>query len=65
MNSTAADLEIAPIKPGWKTTEFYLSLATAILPWLAVHLPDQWKATLSVVSAAVYAISRGIAKFNP
>jgi hypothetical protein len=76
MTETAAPAPVPPdrptpvlpakaIKPGWQTTEFYLSLVTAILPWLSSHIPPQWQAGLSVVSGIFYAISRGLAKLNP
>jgi len=53
------------LKPGWKTTEFWGSLAAAAIPLLnqafGWNLPTE--AIVSIVLAvAGYAISRGIAK---
>lgn len=62
------------VKPGWKTTEFWLTLAGNILGGLNMvgampGIPDNVKGTaavaggvLSAVATAGYAISRAIAK---
>ncbi len=56
---------IGETKPGYKTTEFYLTVATAIgilATALASALPARWAAIATAVSIAAYAISRGQAK---
>jgi len=50
------------LKPGWKTTEFYVSIVGGILPWIVPALPPTWQAALSTAAAAVYAVARGMAK---
>lgn len=55
-------------KPGWKTTEFWLSLFTAAGAGFAAvgHvLPPQWAAITGAVITAGYSIARGLAKANP
>lgn len=61
-------MSVTPTKqvvPGWKTTEFWVSVATivgALTATLAGNLPDKYAAIATAVSAAAYAISRGLAK---
>ncbi len=50
------------LKPGWRTSEFWLSLLVSILPWLTSHIPAQWAGALSALSVAAYTYSRGMAK---
>lgn len=53
------------MKPGIKTTEFWLTVATSIGAALAAAadaLPDQWAVIAVTVSNVAYAISRGISK---
>jgi len=52
------------LKPGWKTTEFYVSLAGGVLPYLLPSLPPTWQAVLSTGAGAVYALARGLAKLG-
>lgn len=52
-------------KAGYRTTEFWVSLATLILVnvnGLVVSLPDKYQAGASAFIGAFYALSRGIAK---
>jgi hypothetical protein len=54
-------------KPGYKTTEFYVSVLTALgalLSTVAGGLPAKQAATVAGISAGAYALSRGIAKFG-
>jgi len=54
-----------PVKPGYQTTEFWVTLAIVIgslTATLAGNLPDKYAAIATAVSAAAYAIARGIAK---
>lgn len=51
--------------PGWKTTEFYLHLATQIgTLWGAVQgfIPPKYAVLVSIVGASVYNIGRIVAK---
>jgi len=51
----------------FQSTEFLLSLGSAVAAWLvaaAGYLPSEYAALLMGVSAVVYALSRGLAKFN-
>lgn len=53
------------MKPGWQTTEFWVTVATdvgAVTAALAGGLPAQWAATVAAVSTTAYAIARGLAK---
>jgi hypothetical protein len=53
------------LKPGYKTTEFLLTLATnvgVLAASLAEHLSPRYAAIASAVSVAAYALGRSIAK---
>jgi hypothetical protein len=50
------------MKPGWKTTEFWITLATALASLFAPMVPDQWRAPVAGAAGVAYTISRGIAK---
>jgi len=55
----------APAKPGWRTTEFWVSIATAVGTVAASaegSLPPRYAALASTVAAVAYALSRGLAK---
>lgn len=56
--------EVRTLRPGWKTTEFWVSLGGAVLPWVVTELPSTWKAALGTGAAAVYAVARGLAKLG-
>lgn len=57
-------------KPGWRTSEFWLSAAVALagvmLPQLATDLPPPWGPIAGLLAAALaahgYATSRGMVK---
>ncbi len=56
------------MKPGYKTTEFWLAVlvsAGALVAALADQLPPKYAALASAVSGAAYALSRGLAKVYP
>jgi len=56
------------MKPGYKTTEFIVSVATivgAVVFAVADKLPPKYAAIASAVSAGAYAIARGLAKVGP
>jgi hypothetical protein len=53
------------MKPGYKTTEFWVALLPivgAFLSTLLGELPDKYAALASAISAFGYALSRGITK---
>lgn len=53
------------MKPGWKTTEFWATVALnvgAISAALAQVLPAKWAAVVGAVSVAAYNVSRGLTK---
>lgn len=59
--AAAAELVKAfALKPGYQTSEFWLSSLVACLPAITTHVP----AWVSAVAAAAYALSRGIAKLR-
>jgi hypothetical protein len=53
------------MKPGYKTTEFYVALAPIVGSFLAAllgELPDKYAALSSAISAVGYAFARGFTK---
>jgi hypothetical protein len=57
-----------PYKPGYKTTEFLVAVATAVglvAASSADWLPPRYAAIGSAISAGAYAVSRGLAKITP
>lgn len=55
------------MKAGWKTTEFWvtaLSIAGLVVSSASAGLSPKYAAIGASVSAAAYAISRGLAKLN-
>jgi hypothetical protein len=52
----------APTKPGWQTTEFWLSLVAAITPYLISAVPPQWAVIASTVLGGLYGIGRAAIK---
>lgn len=56
------------LKPGYKTTEFWinaLTIAGLVVSSLAFSLSPRYAAIGASVSAGLYAISRGLAKLFP
>jgi hypothetical protein len=54
-------------KPGWKTTEFWVTVIGEIGAVCAAAtgvLPPKYAAALMTISAVAYKISRGLAKIN-
>jgi CHASE2 domain-containing sensor protein len=52
-------------KPGWKTTEFAVTVLTALaalIAALAGQLSPRYAAIAAAVSVGLYAVSRGLAK---
>jgi hypothetical protein len=59
---------VGALKPGWQTTEFIATVATAvglIFASSANWLPPRYAALGAAISAGAYAVSRGLAKINP
>lgn len=56
--------EVRTLRPGWKTTEFWVTLAGGAVPWIVPNLPPTWQAILSTAAGAVYAVARGLAKLG-
>lgn len=55
------------MKAGWKTTEFWvtaLSIVGLVVSSATVNLSPKYAAIGASVSAAAYAISRGLTKLN-
>lgn len=55
------------MKPGWKTTEFWVLVALAVgelSAALAGALPPEWAAVLLTVSGIAYKISRALVKLK-
>jgi hypothetical protein len=55
------------MKPGYKTTEFYVTLTAwlaSIVAGAAHWLPPTAAVAIGAASGALYAISRGLAKLN-
>jgi Na+/proline symporter len=56
------------MKPGYKTTEFYIAVivqAVGFVSALANELPPKYAAILSAVVTTGYALARGLAKVYP
>jgi hypothetical protein len=56
------------MKPGYKTTEFYIALLVIVgstIAGAAEWLPPRYAAWASTLSAGAYALSRGLAKVYP
>lgn len=55
------------MKSGWKTTEFWATVALnvgTVATAIAGSLPEKYASIVAAVSVAAYAISRGITKNN-
>jgi hypothetical protein len=53
------------MKPGWKTTEFAVTVITAaaaLIAALSGQLSPRYAALASAISVGLYAVSRGLAK---
>ena len=53
------------MKPGWKTTEFWLAALTsvgAVAASLAGVLPPNYGAVATAIATAAYSLARGFAK---
>jgi hypothetical protein len=55
----------APAKPGWQTTEFWITVLTAVGATAAAatdNLPPRYATLATTISVVAYALSRGLAK---
>ena len=65
MTEQPGTTERVVLKPGWKTTEFWVSVTTGgVLPFVLGALPATWQAVISAGAGAIYALSRGLAKLG-
>lgn len=65
IKTEATKMDTKSGKPGWKTTEWWLSLATqAGVLWGAIQgfIPPKYAAIIAVAGTAVYTVARTIAK---
>lgn len=59
----AIDVIVKETKAGYKTTEFYVALGASVLTILEAYpVPDNIKGIIVGAIAAIYVISRGLAK---
>jgi hypothetical protein len=59
---------VGKVKPGVKTTEFWLTVAVdvaALLSALTSALPPKWASAVAGISTGLYALARGWAKSGP
>jgi hypothetical protein len=59
------DARVKTPKPGWQTTEFWVTVASAVGMITAAAsgvLPSKYAAFLITISGVAYKISRGLAK---
>lgn len=57
-----------PTKPGWKTSEFWITALTVVglvFASVAATLSPKYAAIGAAVSVAAYSLSRGLAKLFP
>lgn len=60
-----AQMPTASGKPGWKTTEFWMNVASQVgVLWGAVHgfIPQPWGAIISIGGVAVYTVAATVRK---
>jgi hypothetical protein len=50
------------MKPGYKTTEFWLTLIAAIQPFIGEPVSRDKASAIAVLAVGLYSIARGIAK---
>jgi hypothetical protein len=60
----AEPIPTPPAKPGYKTSEFWLTIASGVAAFVVPNLPPAWRVGLSVASSGIYAIARGLAKLG-
>lgn len=60
-----AKMDTASGKPGWKTTEFWMNVATQLgVVWGVIHglVPAPWNAIIPIAGTAVYTICATVRK---
>lgn len=50
------------MKPGYKTTEFWLTLVVSIWGAVGAAVPEPWQVIIPTVAGGLYTIARGLAK---
>lgn len=50
------------MKPGWKTTEFWVTVATSLWAMFGQSLPAAAQGVVVAVASAAYAVSRAVVK---
>jgi len=50
------------MKPGYKTTEFWLTIVSIVAPMVVGGLTTPWNVVVPVVASGLYSIARGLAK---
>jgi hypothetical protein len=63
--TVTAPPKAAPATPGWQTTEFWVTILTAVGATAAAatnNLPPRYATLASTIAVVAYAISRGLAK---
>ena len=64
-NMSVVPVKAAPATPGWKTTEFWVTVLTAVGATAAAatnNLPPRYATLASTIAVVAYALSRGLAK---
>lgn len=60
----AETAERKTVRPGWQTSEFYVSVGAMIAPHLVDALPPTWRAVLTTAAGVVYTVARLLQKFG-
>jgi hypothetical protein len=50
------------IKPGYKTTEFWLTIIISLWAMLVADIPTPWNALVPMIAVSIYGIARSLAK---
>lgn len=50
------------MKPGWQTTEFWLTLIAAVQPFVSPAITPEKATAISAALVAIYSIARAITK---
>lgn len=50
------------MKPGYKTTEFWITTATILWSTFGIAVPGPWNIIVPVVAGGIYTMARGLAK---
>lgn len=59
----AIETVVRETRSGWRTTEFWITVATSLLVVVnGIPLPEKYEGVVVAALAAVYALARGLAK---